>query len=251
LFIATETPLIFTSTNSGNTWYTNSLRPPPIYGSALTSSADGTKLIACNGNSGLIYISTNSGTTWNTNGLPRQNSPSVASSADGSKLVVAVGIHIYTSTNSGNTWTSNNVPAESWTSVDSSADGSKLVAVSDGYIYTSTNSGSTWTSNNAPNQNWYSVASSADGNRLVAVAFNGGIWTSQTMPTPQLNIAPTNSNLKLSWTVPSTNFVLQQSFDLSNWNDVTDAPALNLTNLQDEVIQPPTNGSSFCRLESF
>ena len=211
MFIATETPLIFTSTNSGNTWYTNSLRPPPIYGSALTSSADGTKLIACNGNSGLIYISTNSGTTWNTNGLPRQNSPSVASSADGSKLVVAVGIHIYTSTNSGNTWTSNNVPAESWTSVDSSADGSKLVAVADGY---------------------------------------GGIWTSQTMPTPQLNIAPTNGNFTLSWTLPSTNFVLQQNLDLTttNWVTLTNTTTLNLTNLQNEVVLSLSNSSGFYHL---
>jgi len=71
------------------------------------------------------------------------------------------------------------------------------------------------------------------------------------MPTPRLNIAPTNSNLKLSWIVPSTNFVLQQSLDLSSWTNVTDAPALNLTNLQDEVIQSPTNGSGFYRLESF
>jgi hypothetical protein len=77
------------------------------------------------------------------------------------------------------------------------------------------------------------------------------IWTSQAMPTPRLNIAPTNSNLKLSWIVPSTNFVLQQSLDLSSWTNVTDAPALNLTNLQDEVIQSPTNGSGFYRLESF
>jgi len=31
-----------------------------------------------------------------------------------------------------------------WTSVASSADGSKLVAVGDGYIHTSTDSGATW-----------------------------------------------------------------------------------------------------------
>ncbi|HEY3931908.1 MAG TPA: hypothetical protein VGM58_06005 [Verrucomicrobiae bacterium] len=208
---------------------------------------------------GLIYISTNSGTTWNTNGLPNQNWSSVASSADGNTLVATVYFGgIFTSTDSGNTWTSNNAPNAAWTSVATSTDGSKLVAAaisssSSGIIYTSADSGNTWTSNSTTIEYsaWTSVASSADGNKLVAAVQGGDIWTSQTMPSPLLNIAPTNSNLQLSWTVPSTNFVLQQSFDLSSWNDVTDAPALNLTNLQDEVIQSPTNGSSFYRLESF
>src|SRR5256885_1783813 len=87
---------------------------------------------------------------------------SVASSADGSKLVAAakfdqagnpVGL-IHTSTNSGATWTQTSAPSNSWSSVASSADGSKLVAATTefdqagnpaGLIYTSTNSGATWT----------------------------------------------------------------------------------------------------------
>jgi len=54
----------------------------------------------------------------------------------------------------------------------------------------------------------------------------------QATPSPQLNLAPSDINLALSWLVPSTNFVLQQSTDLISWSSVTNAPALNLTNLQ-------------------
>ena len=61
---------------------------------------------------------------------------------------------------------------------------------------------------------------------------------------------PTNSYLAFSWTVPSTNFVLQQNSDLSieGWTTVTNLPVLNLTNLQEEVGLSPANGNSFFRL---
>jgi len=118
--------------------------------------------------------------TW----LPREtnrNWVSIASSADGSKLIAAVsGGKIYTSlgsTNDGLTW----VPHETdrdWECVASSADGSKLVAaVWGGRIYTSTDYGVTWFPHET-NRNWDSVASSADGTRLVAAAFDGYIYTS-------------------------------------------------------------------------
>jgi hypothetical protein len=97
------------------------------------------------------------------------------------------------------------------------------------------------------------MASSADGNKsVVVVNFNGGIWTSQTTPSPQLNITPSSNNLALSWIVPSTNFVLQQNLDLTtgNWGTLTNKPGLNLTNLQDEVTLSPTNSSGFFRLIS-
>ncbi|MEK7674456.1 MAG: CHRD domain-containing protein, partial [Verrucomicrobiota bacterium] len=67
-----------------------------------------------------------------------------------------------------------------WTSVASSADGTKLVAgvYNGGQIYTSTDSGVTWTAR-ASSGNWYSVASSADGTKLVAVDGSPGqIYTS-------------------------------------------------------------------------
>ena len=80
--------------------------------------------------------------------IPRENNRdwrSVASSADGSKLVAAAqNEQLYTSTDSGLSW----VPRESardWRSVASSADGSKLVAAENGgQLYTSTDSGVNW-----------------------------------------------------------------------------------------------------------
>ena len=79
-----------------------------------------------------------------------------------------------------------------------------------------------------------------------------GIYTSYTTPAPSLDIASCDTTLALSWIVSSTNFVLQQNLDLTttNWTDVTNTPALNLTNLQNEVMMLPSNSSSFYRLKT-
>ncbi|MGO9704396.1 MAG: WD40/YVTN/BNR-like repeat-containing protein [Limisphaerales bacterium] len=252
--------VVFTSTDSGNTWVSSTNMPLLR---SVASSADGTKLVAA----GLeIYISTNSGSSWTqTNSL--SGGISVASSANGTCLVAAAGQWIFISTNSGMTWMQTSAPETNWNAVASSADGSRLVAVAggsknpeipvlNGPIYTSTNSGMTWVSNSVPVQYWTSVASSADGCKLVAVnagmwnIAGGAIWISQTTPVPAVNITTTNSNLMLSWIIPSTNFVLQQNLDLTttNWETLTDTPALNLTNLQNEVMLSPSNSSGFYRL---
>lgn len=76
------------------------------------------------------------------------------------------------------------------------------------------------------------------------------IYTLQITPSPQLNLGTSNSNLAISWTIPSTNFVLQQSADLISWADVTNPPALNFTNLQNQVTRPPSNSSGFYRLKT-
>jgi hypothetical protein len=65
-----------------------------------------------------------------------------------------------------------------------------------------------------------------------------------------MNITPTNGNYTLSWTVPSTNFVMQQSSNLISWSNVTNTPALNLTNLQNQVMLSPSNSSGFYRLST-
>jgi hypothetical protein len=267
---------IYTSTNSGQTW--NKSNSPTNYWSSVASSADGTKLAAAqlgadtNGDfnfEGSIYTSTNSGTTWTQAKVSTQAWESIACSADGTKLIAAgVGDSlgnfsgIYTLTNSGGTWVSNSVSqyVQNWSSVAISADGSKMAAViyasngilppSTSSIYTSTNSGATWQTNNSPNSSLFSIASSADGSKLVVVAYGGGIWTLQTTPSPQLNINPSTTNLALSWLIPSTNFAVQQSSNLISWVDLTNTPALNLTNLQNQVTLSPTNGSGFFRLIS-
>jgi hypothetical protein len=275
------------STNTGNVW--NQTILPPGNWLAVASSADGATLAAAI-YGGYIYVSTNSGATWNTNTtLLRRNWASLALSADGSQMVAAEYgglIYVYTnsvvkrtgsapikswnsicsssngkilaataydgtsiSTNYGSTWITTNIFGNS---IACSADGTRLVIAGD-QIWTSTNSGMTWVTNNAPNspQGWYGVASSADGCKLVAAnRFFMGIWVEQITPSPQLNMRPTNGNLAFSWTVPSTNFVLQQNSDLNttSWTTVTNLPVLNLTNLQEEVGVSPANGSSFFRL---
>jgi len=240
---------IHVSTNSGAIWF-NSIS----IGGYVACSADGTKLVAAV-DGGLIYTSPDSGITWITNNMPSKNWNSVASSADGNKLIAAVnpGL-IYTSTDSGANWTTNSAPSAAWNSVVSSADGNKLAAVGQGCVYTSTNSGTTWVSNSfslppSPPSNlidFHSAASAADGNKLTVGG--GRIYTLQTTPAPQMRVAPVNSNIKLSWIVPSTNFALQQSSNLVSWADVTNAPVLNLTNLQEEVTMPLPGSNCFYRL---
>ncbi len=115
------------------------------------------------------------------NWTARENSrwwPSVASSADGTKLVAVENSgQIYTSTDSGTNWTAYE-SSRQWQSVASSADGTKLVAVENGgQIYTSTDSGTNWTARES-SRGWRAVASSADGTKLVAAVFGGQIYTS-------------------------------------------------------------------------
>ena len=104
-------------------------------------------------------------------------------------------------------------------------------------------------SNSVPHEDWTSVAASADGAKLVA-AGNSGIFVSQSARSPFLNIELLNSNIILSWPVPSTDFVLEQNSDLTpaSWMNVTNTPILNLTNLQNEVILSLSNSFGFYRL---
>ena len=269
------------STNRGTTW-TQTMAPTNNWVS-VASSADGSKLVAAVENQSgstyvpygdFIYISTNSGASWILSEAPT-NIPwgAVASSADGSKVVAGsqmafVGSGptgytnglVYTSTDFGMTWVSNNVPQAQWYGVASSSDGTHLAAVGSMgtiVIYSSTNAGTTWVSNNVPNQLWNDVVSTADGIKLLAASeasqsysAPGYIYTFQTTPTPQLNVASLVNNLELSWLIPSTNFVVQQSSDLISWSSITDAPALNLTNLNNELSVSPTNSSGFFRLST-
>ncbi len=254
---------VYASTNSGANW--TQLINFPGYTSpgenlrSVACSPDGTKLATASAiylGSGRICISTNSGQAWQVaTNAPADNWDSVALSADGTKLAAAPqNDSIYISTNSGTTWSATDTPNEVWMSVSLSADGSKLIGGSLDVIYTSTDFGANWTSNSLPSGYWNSVASSADGNKLAAVDDNGGgsgIWTSQSTPTPYLNITPTNGGLVLSWIVPSTNFVMQQNFNLTttNWTLVTNMSVLNLTNLQYQAVLSPTN-NSFYRLKT-
>ena len=114
-------------------------------------------------------------------GSPNQRWSSIASSADGTKLIAAGAYFnsnsVYISSNSGATWTKTSITGDVY-GVASSSDGTKLVApVFNGQLYTSTDSGATWTARYGPKA-WTGVASSADGTIIVAAARNDKIYRS-------------------------------------------------------------------------
>ncbi|MGA1236891.1 MAG: WD40/YVTN/BNR-like repeat-containing protein [Limisphaerales bacterium] len=139
-------------------------------------------------NARINSLSGPAGEDWSPQAVANANWSSLASSADGNKLVaVAYGGGIHTSTDGGSTWTpGTNAPTAYWQSVASSADGARLVALEGGFrlsgggrIYTSTDGGANWVARTqAPAAAWRAVASSADGSRLVALAYAGGIYFS-------------------------------------------------------------------------
>ena len=262
---------IYTSTNSGATWAQVNVIKESWYSIAL--SADGSKLSAVASGFRFIFTSTNFGGIWSAHPVAagphgtQMNWTSIASSVDGSKLVAAGGGvggmgNIFLSTNSGAAWTvtaTNILPSQGydkWIFVASSADGTKLAAVSEsglpGGVITSTNSGATWITNSVPNLTWNAVALSADGARLVATVgypSTGPIFTTQVTPSPVLNLLGSGNSTLVSWLIPSMNFTLQQSSNLSSWTNLTALPILNLTNLQNQVVLPPLGGSGFYRLK--
>jgi hypothetical protein len=253
---------IHISTNSGISW---SQIPVGLAWESIVLSADGRKLAAATRHGSVCTFSNSSGSSWilTSSNAPCTNMLSLASSADGSKLIAAAGSRpvaglpqqdlIYRSTNSGTSWQALSAPASDWQAIASSADGSRLVAAltnfSGGAIYTSNDGGATWTSNSLPHRGWTGLASSADGNLLAATTSSGSIFLSRTIPAPVLRAALLGGEFQTCWTVPSMNFVLQGNSDLTttNWVDVSQPPVLDYTNLAYQVIVP-VQGTGFQRL---
>ena len=115
---------------------------------------------------------------WSGTSAPTDvNWVSVASSADGTKLVAAGGYptwSVYVSTDAGGSWTETTQNI-GFGCVACSADGTKVAGVqnNDGYIFTSTNSGVTFTQTRGPQCFWLFLTSSADGTKLAAVGQTG------------------------------------------------------------------------------
>ena len=242
---------IYISTNSGITWASSQPDVSANLWHSVAVAHNGKKIFAANFYPGSIYFTTNYGVSWSSCGVSNQWW-SLASSSDGEKLIAgAVGSPILLSTNSGMTWSAATTPNTYWLSVASSADGERLAAITDGgQIYTSADSGATWITNNVPNTNWSTIVSSADGNRLYAVTVGGQIYTSFSTPTPKLKIFGSTSNLTISWTTPSTHFVLEQSATLGSpsWLVVSNFPTLNYTNLENQITLSAPTASVFYRL---
>ncbi|HXJ75410.1 MAG TPA: hypothetical protein VNM37_21320, partial [Candidatus Dormibacteraeota bacterium] len=183
----------WTSTDYGATWRAVASAPLMLWSSAA-SSADGMSLVVAGlsdqistnggpvpGNGG-IYTSRDFGLTWRSNSIPCNCSPnppwsSVASSADGERLVAAGGpVGLFQSTDAGTNWSQLPAPFTYAVAVASSAEGSRLLATGIDNLYNnvwsvSTNSGQSWSTTIAPpgGNSWPFVASSADGIKLVAV----------------------------------------------------------------------------------
>jgi hypothetical protein len=211
--------------------------------------------------SGPVCLSSNGGGSWQ----QAANAPgplwySVAMSADGNKIIAVLQwlsngnpvATIYTSTNFATSWVSNNLPQILWGNATISADGRKMFVANNYTNALSTNDGTTWLPGPG-GQPASEIISSADGGVLFSCAGGplaasySGIYRAATIIQPQLTISSTNS-VSLSWTIPSTNFVLKQSPDLVIWSSVTNVPTLNLTNLQDQVTLPLSASNSFFRL---
>lgn len=137
-----------------------------------------------------VTVSNSLGVNLSIAGVP-QHWSSLASSADGTRLVIAqLGGSLYHSQNSGASWAAANGPSTNWSAIASSADGVRLMAaVSGGWIYDSADGGASWSpsfgitnfpglTNGLPGQAWSSLACSDDGIKWVAAVNNGPIFVS-------------------------------------------------------------------------
>ena len=251
--IAAENPGYLTiSTNFGANWFvgTNEERT----WSSVVCSADGSKMAAqYNGDDAVPWVSTNGGLTWRPATPVINQGGGLAASATGNILMMISRGTLLLSTNWGTSWLPNIETPGNGTIV-CSADGSTALSFSGSSpgVYSSTNFGANWTSNSLPVESWTAVACSADGKELVAMATrpDAGIWISQTMPAPQLNVSGSSNQINFSWVVPSTNMALEQSPDLMNWAVLTNLPSLNDANLQEQLTLSPSNNTGFYRLVS-
>lgn len=176
-------------------------------------------------------------------------------SADGNTMVEVGDVLVFVSTNRGSTfYTALNEYFGPAPAVALSANGQQIfiTGFTTNVVY-STNYGINWMTNSSP-ASFNAIACSADGNRLEAsgdpLYGTNYIYSSYPQPLPQINTIASSNQLALSWTVPSTNMILQQSGDLKSWTSMTNSPVLNLTNLHEQITIPTTNSASFFRLIS-
>lgn len=196
---------LFTSTDFGVIWRSNNLPVTPAW-PAVTSSADGSRLVAAGGLQGL-YRSADAGQSWTHLRTPLEYVLGVASSADGTRLFAsgldAADNNVWTmSADSGTNWSTKLGPpgGNSWPYLASSADGLKIVAM-DPFshpIYTSADAGRRWTRHDPPPTRWCAVASSADGTRLIGLGLYGSIYTWQYQPALKATIE-SDGQLVISW----------------------------------------------------
>jgi hypothetical protein len=211
---------MYVSEDSGQTWTAN---PGPDMsgnqGVGFAGAADATTLVVAVNQLGL-FTSPDWGQTWQVQvqawqgwpmGIPISGTgpgQNMASSADGSKLMLISNGSVYQSTNSGVSWFKTDAPG-GW-GLAGSADGSKFFLLAGGDIY-----------------------------RFDA--------TSPPAPV-QLRITQVQNTFLLSWDGPSTAFLQQSdALSGTNWVRVSAAPVLTNGQLQ-VTVEAAAIGRSFYRL---
>jgi photosystem II stability/assembly factor-like uncharacterized protein len=163
---------VYTSTNNGSSWSTNSTLGVQNWWSCFISN-DGTKRLTLPWTGALRY-SSDSGATWSTSTTTVSDAYCLGSSDDGSKVIIGSrnGYYLYRSTNSGASFsvslsaaTTGNSPVYG---CSSSGDGTRLVAVTNGSkVFVSTDSGATWSLESGTSLgDWYNVSMAFDGSRV-------------------------------------------------------------------------------------
>ncbi len=146
----------------------------------VASSSDGSRLAASAFDE--VWLSSNSGVTWTRSNTPNGNYRGIASSSNGSTLLLATHtVQLQRSTDYGATWTTTGPARNDWQQVASSADGQVLAAAGDNgtALYVSTNGGTNWsTQANVGVGNWHGIAISDNGATMVAVNSGGQIYVS-------------------------------------------------------------------------
>ena len=145
----------------------------------ITSSSDGTQIAASSYEE--VWLSSNSGVTWTRSTPNYANYRKIASSSDGSKLLLASSnsSRLQRSTDTGTSWTILGGSVEqSWHQVASSANGQVLAAAGlhGTALYISTDGGTSWSAKDSAN--WNGVAISDNGATIVAVAQSRAIYVS-------------------------------------------------------------------------
>jgi hypothetical protein len=197
---------IYISGDGGTNWTLTQAPAQPW--STVSSSADGTKIFALNGELfGRLYSSTNSGSTWALDARAPYGA-SIAVSGDGEKLAIATGSDsIGFSTNHGGLWTNRTTGLYDMFRVVSSADGAMFSAANNAGKFTlSTNGGFTWSPAMIQGGEAISLDASADLRNLVAVLswFSrlwvttstnmGQTWRSNALPTATWSAATTSAD---------------------------------------------------------
>lgn len=128
LVAGTNSGKLYTSTNSGITW---TPRENTRNWAGVASSADGSKLVGVV-NNGQIYTSIDSGLTWTARAIVSAWTCVASSSDGSKLVAGVDGGMIYTSTNSGLSWTERLPAITRCSSVASSSDGTRIVVVGTG-----------------------------------------------------------------------------------------------------------------------